>query len=87
MPDYREDEEFIEMDFERKMEWFKEEFKTSFGEPNQFTQYAEEDRDLYRRLLNKMSETMNQYTHEPLLYQLVATLNEIKNLYDYYMVE
>lgn len=87
MTDLHENDEFIEMDFERKMEWFKEEFKVTFGIPDSKTVYTDKDRNLYRSLLNKMCVTLNQYTHEPLLGKLVEVYNEVTMRYDEYMGE
>lgn len=81
----REDEEFIEMGYEAKMEWFKEEFKLSFGIPSRDTIYSDKDRQLYQSLINKMTETINQEVHEPLFYKLTDALNEILKIYDEYM--
>ena len=76
---FLEDEnELEEIAYKRKLLWFEEEFRMNFD--SKF-EYNEEDKKLANNLLDRMSETLNQYKYEPLLYVLVETMNKLRKKY------
>lgn len=69
-------EESLKREFQRKLNWFEEEFDLIFK--NKTHHYTQEDIKLANKILDKLSETINQYKNEKLLYSLVKTLNNIE---------
>ena len=69
-------EELLKREFQRKLNWFEEEFDLIFK--NKTHHYTKEDIKLANKILDKLSETINQYKNEKLLYSLVKTLNNIE---------
>lgn len=69
-------EELLKREFQRKLNWFEEEFDLIFK--NKTHHYTKEDIKLANKILDKLSETINQYRNEKLLYSLVKTLNNIE---------
>ncbi|MFW9938551.1 MAG: hypothetical protein ACFFA8_02145 [Promethearchaeota archaeon] len=70
--DYKE----IKKEFKHKLRWFEEEFDLIFQ--GKTHNYSREDTKLANKLLDKLSETINEYKDEKLLYHLVSTLNNIE---------
>jgi len=66
----------IKREFKQKLYWFEEEFDLIFK--NKTHHYTDEDIKLANHLLDKLSETINEYRDEKLLYPLVSTLNNIE---------
>ncbi|MFX1322240.1 MAG: hypothetical protein ACFFAQ_11415 [Promethearchaeota archaeon] len=69
-------EESLKREFQRKLNWFEEEFDLIFKNKTHY--YTKEDIKLANKILDKLSETINQYKNEKLLYSLVKTLNNIE---------
>jgi hypothetical protein len=74
-----EDYKVIKGEFKKNMQWFEEEFDTIFRTKRH--DYSKRDFQLASQLLDKLSETINQYKDERLLYHLVSTLNNIEKKY------
>jgi hypothetical protein len=70
--DYKE----IKKEFKYRLRWFEEEFDLIFQ--GKTHNYSKEDAKLANKLLDKLSETINEYKDEKLLYHLVSTLNNIE---------
>ena len=70
------DKSEIKREFKQKLYWFEEEFDLIFR--NKTHHYTDEDIKLANQLLDKLSETINEYRDEKLLYPLVSTLNSIE---------
>ena len=68
-----EKKEFIE-----KLRWFEDEFDFIF---NKTHSYTNDDIKLANQLLNKFSETINEFRAEKYLYSLTRTLNNIEKKY------
>lgn len=66
----------LKKEFKQKLHWFEEEFDLIFK--NKTHHYTDDDIKLANLLLDKLSETINQYRDEKLLYPLVSTLNNIE---------
>ena len=73
--DYRE----LKSEFKKNMHWFEEEFDSIFQSKRH--NYSRDDIILANQLLDNLSETINQYKDERLLYHLVSTLNNIERKY------
>ena len=70
------DDSEVSIEFKQKLRWFEEEFDLIFR--NKTHHYTNEDIKLANQLLDRLSETINQYRDEKLLYPLVSTLNNIE---------
>ena len=66
----------LKIEFKQKLRWFEEEFELIFK--NKTHNYTEDDIKLANQLLDRLSETINEYRNEKLLYSLVSTLNRIE---------
>ena len=66
----------IKREFKQKLRWFEEEFELIFK--NKSHNYSKEDIKLANEILDRLSETINEYRDEKLLYHLVSTLNNIE---------
>ncbi|MFX1392693.1 MAG: hypothetical protein ACFFAH_03880 [Promethearchaeota archaeon] len=69
-------DEALKREFKQKLFWFEEEFDLIFK--NKTHNYTLEDIKLANQILDKLSETINQYRNEKLLYPLVKALNNIE---------
>lgn len=69
-------EEITKREFKSKLSWFDEEFDLIFK--NKTHNYTAKDIKLANQLLDKLSETINQFRNEILLYPLVKTLKNIE---------
>jgi hypothetical protein len=65
-------------EFTEKLRWFEDEFDLIF---NKTHSYTNDDIKLANQLLNKFSETINEFRHEKYLYSLTRTLNNIEKKY------
>ena len=70
------DDSEVSIEFKKKLRWFEEEFDLIFR--NKTHHYTNEDIKLANQLLDRLSETINEYRNEKLLYPLVSTLNNIE---------
>lgn len=66
----------INIEFKQKLRWFEEEFDLIFR--NKTHHYNKDDFKLANLLLDRLSETINEYRDEKLLYPLVSALNNIE---------
>ena len=66
----------IKREFKEKLNWFEEEFGLIFK--NKTHAYTSEDIKTANRILDKLSETINEFRDEKLLYTLTKTLNNIE---------
>ena len=71
-----DDYKSLKREFKQRLHWFEEEFDLIFE--NKSSNYDEDDVKLANQLLDKLSETLNEYKDEKLLYHLVSTLNSIE---------
>jgi hypothetical protein len=71
-----DDQSYLKSEFKQKLLWFEEEFDLIFK--NKTYNYTKEDIRLANEILDKLSETINEYRNEKLLYYLVNTLNSIE---------
>ncbi|MEJ2251628.1 MAG: hypothetical protein P8Y70_12435 [Candidatus Lokiarchaeota archaeon] len=71
--------DMLKVDFENELTWFEEEFDFLFG--MKFEEYSKADVILANKILDELSETINKYPGEELLFYLVCTLNRIKENY------
>jgi len=71
-----DDYKSLKREFKQRLHWFEEEFDLIFE--NKSSNYNEDDVKLANQLLDKLSETLNEYKDEKLLYHLVSTLNSIE---------
>ncbi|TFG12838.1 MAG: hypothetical protein EU531_10225, partial [Promethearchaeota archaeon] len=71
-----DDQSYIKSEFKQKLRWFEEEFDLIFK--NKTYNYTKEDFELANEILDRLSETINEYKNEKLLYYLVNTLNSIE---------
>ena len=71
-----DDQSYIKSEFKEKLRWFEQEFDLIFK--NKTYNYSEEDICLANEILDRLSETINEYKNEKLLYYLVNTLNSIE---------
>jgi len=69
----------LRIEFKQKLKWFEEEFDLIFK--NKMRNYTREEKKLAYSLLNKLSETINEYPDETLISPLVSTLNAIEKKY------
>ena len=70
------DEVALKREFKQKLYWFEEEFDLIFK--NKTHNYSVEDIKLANHILDRLSETINQYRNEKLLYPLIKALNNIE---------
>ncbi|MFX1257950.1 MAG: hypothetical protein ACFFAN_08830 [Promethearchaeota archaeon] len=70
------DDNELRTEFKQKLRWFEEEFDLIFK--NKTHNYTKDDIKLANQLLDKLSESINEYRNEKLLYPLVSTLNNIE---------
>ena len=70
------DDSEASIEFKQKLLWFEEEFDLIFR--NKTHHYTNEDIKLANQLLDRLSETINEYRDEKLLYPLVSALNNIE---------
>ena len=73
------DDNELRIEFKQKLRWFEEEFDLIFK--NKMRNYTKEEKKLAYSLLNKLSETINEYRDETLISPLVSTLNAIEKKY------
>jgi hypothetical protein len=71
-----EDQSYIKSEFKQKLRWFEEEFDLIFK--NKTYNYTKDDIHLANEILDRLSETINEYRNEKLLFHLVSTLNNIE---------
>lgn len=71
-----DDQNLIKEEFKQKLYWFEEEFDMIFR--NKRRNYTKDDLRLANEILDKLSETVNEYRNEKLLFDLVSTLNNIE---------
>lgn len=71
-----DDYKTIKREFKQKLRWFEEEFELIFK--NKTHNYTKADIKLANEILDRLSETINEYRDEKLLYHLVSTLNNIE---------
>ena len=71
-----DNEKNIKGKFYQKLRWFEEEFDLIFG--NKTHNYTAKQIKLANILLDKLSETINEYRDEKLLYPLVKFLTKIE---------
>lgn len=71
-----DDQNLIKKEFKQKLIWFEEEFDMIFK--NKTYNYTKNDLKLANEILDKLSETINEYRNEKLLFDLVSTLNNIE---------
>jgi hypothetical protein len=71
-----DDQSYIKSEFKEKLRWFEQEFDLIFK--NKIYNYSEDDIRLANEILDRLSETINEYKNEKLLYYLVNTLNSIE---------
>jgi hypothetical protein len=71
--------DLLEINFKRELNWFEKEFEILFG--NKLNGYTLEDRALANKVLDLLSEVINYYPAEELLFYLVSSLNRIKQKY------
>lgn len=69
-------EDVLKQEFQQKMKWFEDEFDIMFQNSN--GKCTEHERKLAGKLLNNLSEAINEFKDETLLYDLVTTLNNIE---------
>jgi len=67
---------FIKHEFTQKLKWFEDEFDELFA--SKVHNITEKDIELVHEILDQLSETINEYRDEDLLYELVSTLNNIE---------
>jgi len=71
-----DDFNFIKHEFTQKLKWFEDEFDELLGTKTH--NITEKDIELAHEILDRLSETINEYRDEDLLYELVSTLNKIE---------
>jgi len=71
-----DDQNLIKREFKEKLLWFEEEFDMIFK--SKTYNYTQNDLKLANEILDKLSETINEYRNERLLFDLVSTLNNIE---------
>ena len=74
---YKDDDVILEekKEFTEKLRWFEDEFDIIFKKTQNVTK---EDIELANHLLEKMSETINEYRNEKYLFTLTSTLHNIE---------
>ena len=71
-----DDVNFIKHEFTQKLKWFEDEFDELFA--SKVHNITEKDIELVHEILDQLSEMINEYRDEDLLYELVSTLNNIE---------
>ena len=71
-----DDFNFIKHEFKEKLKWFEEEFDELLGSKTH--SLTKEDIKLANEILDRLSNTINEYRDEKLLFELVTTLNNIE---------
>ena len=74
-PDFN-DFNFIKHEFTQKLKWFEDEFDELLGSKTH--NITEKDIELAYEILDRLSETINEYRDEDLCYELLSTLNNIE---------
>ena len=74
-----ENSDVLEIEFKKELNWFEDEFDLLFG--NKLTNCSPEEISMGNKLLDLLSEVINNYPAEELLFFLVSKLNKIKNRY------
>lgn len=73
----------IRLEFKKKLSWFEEEFENHFG--NKTTNITKEDIKLANTLMDRLSETLNEYAskydYDELLKLLVEKMSQIEDRY------
>jgi len=69
-----EDDDVTKKEFTEKLRWYEEEFDIIFNK----THTTKEDIRLANKLLERMSETINEYRNEKYLFNLTSTLHNIE---------
>jgi len=74
---YKDDDVILEekKEFTEKLRWFEEEFDIIF---NNTQTVSKDDIEIANHLLEKMSETINEYRNEKYLFTLTSTLHNIE---------
>ncbi|GAF85890.1 unnamed protein product, partial [marine sediment metagenome] len=67
---------FLKHEFKQKLKWFEDEFDELLGSKTHNT--TKKDIELVNEILDRLSETINEYRDEKLLFKLVSTLNKIE---------
>ncbi|MGQ4876844.1 MAG: hypothetical protein ACP6IY_22490 [Promethearchaeia archaeon] len=81
MPPNFENLENMKEEFLKHLKWFEEEFDINFQ--GKTHEYSEEDRRLAKTLIARMSEIINDYKDERLLFYLVKALHKIERKYSF----
>ncbi len=68
--------EIEQIEFRQALHWFEEEFDYIFG--NKTHGFNNQEIKIANQLLDKLSETINKYHDERLLYSMIYTLNNIE---------
>ena len=71
-----DDFKFIKNEFKEKLRWFEEEFDALLGTKTH--SLTKQDIKLANEILDRLSNTINEYRDEKLLFELVTTLNNIE---------
>ncbi len=71
-----DDFSYIKSEFKQKLRWFEEEFDLIFK--NKTYNYTKDEIQLANEILDHLSETINEYRDERLLFHLVNSLNSIE---------
>ena len=74
-PDFN-DFNFIKHEFTQKLKWFEDEFDELLGTKTH--NITEKDIELAHEILDRLSETINEYRDEDLCDELVSSLNNIE---------
>jgi len=69
----------LRLEFKRELRWFEEEFDSIFSYKTH--NFTKQDVKIANQLLDKLSESINKYKDEKLLYDLVSTINNIEKKY------
>ena len=67
---------FLKNEFKQQLKWFEDEFDELFG--SKTYNITETDIELVNEILDRLSETINEYRDEKLLFRLVSTINNIE---------
>ncbi len=73
------DDTEVRIEFKQKLRWFEEELDLIFK--NKTHHYTKDDIKLANQILDRLSETINEYRDEKLLFPLVSALNNIERRY------
>lgn len=71
-----DDFNFIKHEFKQKLKWFEDEFDELLG--SKTDSLTKNDIKLANEILDRLSNTINEYRDEKLLFELVTTLNNIE---------